>query len=128
MKQTAMAIARGEEDPQEQIDDLKLDAKLRKKANEEYETFIRQKDNRPDANKLCIQAYESILTHERREEKAQLNEQRFKEYETNRPPADKWYELKTTEFTKELYRNRVALKPDNQNTKYLQTLQDPFLY
>ena len=41
MKQTAMAISRGEDDPQEKIDELKLDAKLRKKANEEYETFIR---------------------------------------------------------------------------------------
>ena len=117
MKMTAMSIARGEErDPQELIDELKQDAKLRKKANEEYETFIRQKEGRPDANKLCIEAYESILTHDRREEKAQLNAQRFKEYEKNRPPADKWYGLKTTEFSKELYRNRVALKPDNQNT------------
>ena len=53
------------------------------------------------------------MLHERREELDRLNAQRFKEYETNRPPADKWYELKSTEFTKELYRNRVALKPDN---------------
>lgn len=92
---------------------------MRRHANELYEKFIRQKEPRPDANKLCIAAYESILTHERREELEKLNAQRFKEYETNRPPADKWYELKSTEFTKELYRNRVALKPDNQNTKYL---------
>ena len=41
MKQTAMAFARGEDDPQEKIDELKTDAKLRRQANEEYETFIR---------------------------------------------------------------------------------------
>ena len=128
MKSTTLSYARGEGDPQDAIDDLKQDAKLKKKANEDYEKFIRQKDNRPDPNKLCVQAYESILTHERREERAQLNAQRFKEYEKNRPPADQWYELKTTEFSKELYRNRVALKPDNQNTQYLTTLQDPYLY
>ena len=92
---------------------MKRDAKLRRQANEKYEKFIRQKDGRPDSNKLCIEAYESILLHERREELERLNAERFKEYETNRPPADKWYELKSTEFTKELYRNRVALKPDN---------------
>ena len=113
MKQTAMAFARGEEDPQDIIDELKRDAKLKRQANDQYEKFIRQKENRPDSKKLCIEAYESILTHERRAELDQLNAERFKEYETNRPPADKWYELKSTEFTKELYRNRVALKPDN---------------
>ena len=45
-----------------------------------------------------------------------------------RPPADKWYELKTQDFSKELYRNRVALKPNNSNQKYLDILQDPYLY
>ena len=30
MKQTAMAFARGEDDPQEKIDELKMDAKLRR--------------------------------------------------------------------------------------------------
>ena len=101
---------------------MKADAKLRKKANEEYEKFIRQKEGRPDANKLCIEAYEGILTHDRKAEKDQLNAERFKEYELNRPPADKWYELKSTEFSKELYRNRVALKPDNENAIYLKKL------
>lgn len=49
-----MSIARGDGDPQDVIDELKMDAKLKKKANEEIEAFIRQKDGRPDANKLCV--------------------------------------------------------------------------
>ena len=51
-----------------------------------------------------------------------LNTVRFKEFEKNRPPQDKWYELKTSEFTKELYRNRMALKPNDENGAYLRTL------
>ena len=52
---------------------MKRDAKLKRQANDQYEKFIRQKENRPDAKKLCIDAYESILTHERRAELDQLN-------------------------------------------------------
>ena len=68
------------------------------------------------------------MTQSRVEEREQLNRRRFKEYETNRPPADKWYELKSKDFSKELYRNRVALKPNNSNKVYLDILQDPYLY
>lgn len=57
-----------------------------------------------------------------------LNSKRFKEFEKNRPPQDKWYELKNSEFSKELYRNRMALKPNDENRVYLKTLQDPYLY
>ena len=48
-----------------------------------------------------------------------LNKKRFTEYEKNRPPQDKWYEIKGQGFQKELYRNRVALKPNNLNAVYL---------
>lgn len=61
-------------------------------------------------------------------EKGILNGQRFKEFEKNRPPQDKWYEMKTGDFSKELYRNRMALKPNDANRVYLKTLQDPNLY
>ena len=47
---------------------MKRDVKLKRQANDTYEKFIRQKENRPDSKKLCIEAYESILTHERRGE------------------------------------------------------------
>lgn len=53
---------------------------------------------------------------------------RFKEYEKNRPPEQGWYELKTSQFSKELYRNRVALKPNNTNAVYLENLMDKKLY
>lgn len=49
-------------------------------------------------------------------------------YETRRPPANRWYELKSKDFTIELFRNRVALKPNNSNKVYLDILKDPYLY
>lgn len=94
----------------------------------DYQKFIKDKGPRPNDKELILDAYESILTHERVNEREQLNRQRSKVYERNRPPADKWYELKSKGFTKELYRNRVALKPNNSNKVYLDNLQDPFLY
>ena len=81
-----------------------------------------------DSKALIIEAYEGVLYERRKLEKELLNSKRFKEFEKNRSPQDKWYELKTTEFSKELYRNRMALKPNDANRVYLQTLQDPNLY
>ena len=66
-----------------------------------------------------MDAYEGVLYEMRKNEKELLNNKRFKEYEKNRPPQDKWYELKSTEFSKELYRNRMALKPNDENRVYL---------
>jgi len=97
-------------------------------AYKEFNKFIKDKGPRPSSKNLCIEAYESILTAHRMSEREQLNRQRFKEYERNRPPANKWYELKSKDFSKELYRNRVALKPNNSNKVYLDILQDPYLY
>ena len=55
-------------------------------------------------------------------------EVRHEEYERNRPPESKWYEFKHNGFNKELYRNRVALKPNNENKVYLERLQDKDIY
>ena len=129
MKQNTMTLARtgGEKDFEEMVEDLK--AKTHNEAYDGYQKFMNKATGpRADSNDLLVQAYEGILTHERREEREQLNRHRFKEYERNRPPADKWYELKNSEFSKELYRNRVALKPNNQNKEYLDILQDKYLY
>lgn len=57
-----------------------------------------------------------------------LNEQRFKEREKNRPPEDRWYMRNDGEFSKELYRNRVSLRPHNENQAYLETLKDSNVY
>ena len=89
---------------------------------------MKDKNERTDSNNLCVEAYEGILLDRRTLEREQLNKERFKEFEKNRPPADKWYELKSKDFSKELYRNRVALKPNNSNNEYLDILQDPYLY
>lgn len=100
---------------------------IQRQAQEEFERIISDK-NRMDSKGLIIEAYESVLLERRRLEKELLNSKRFKEFEKNRPPQDKWYELKSAEFTKELYRNRMALKPNDENRVYLQTLQDKNLY
>lgn len=95
--------------------------------NQEYERFINDK-TRFDSKRLIIEAYEEVLRDKRLKENVVLNGQRFKEYEKNRPPQSNWYELKTGEFSKELYRNRMALKPNNSNSVYLEILQDKNLY
>ncbi len=97
-------------------------------AQEEYEKFVNDPKQRYNINELAIETYESILTGTRVEERRQLNNVRFKEHEKNRPPAQSWWELSSKEFNKELYRNRVALKPNNSNTVYLEKLRDPYIY
>jgi len=39
-----------------------------------------------------------VLTNGRTIEREILNKERFKEYEKNRPPQDKWYEMKSSGF------------------------------
>lgn len=86
-----------------------------------YEQFVNDK-TRFESRELVIEAYEGILEEKRQFERRVLNGQRFKEYEKNRPPQSNWYELKGGEFSKELFRNRMALKPNDSNTVYLKTL------
>ena len=103
----------------EDLEDMREELKM--KAHMEYEQFVNDK-TRFNTKDLIIEAYESVLTDQRGSEKGILNDQRFKEFEKNRPPQDKWYELKSSGFQKELYRNRVALKPNNSNAVYLENL------
>lgn len=109
----------------EKLEDLK-DA-MERPGMREYEKFINDK-TRYKPNELIIETYEDILTYNRKKEKDALNETRFIVYEKNRPPQDKWYEMKSSGFQKELYRNRVALKPNNTNAVYLENLLDNKLY
>ena len=60
-----------------------------------------------EKKKVIVSAYESLLYTLRKKEKDILNKKRFMEYESNRPPADKWYALKTSDFSKEVVRNRL---------------------
>jgi len=109
------------------LDKKKKDQKIKEEASRKFEQAIRQK---PEGigNQLCIEAYEKILTIKRKDELEQLNAFRFKMIEKNRPPEDGWYMKTDKEFSKELYRNRVALKPNNSNNQYLKQLRDPYLY
>lgn len=98
-----------------------------RKAQQEFEKLIGDK-NRQDQKGLIIEAYEGVLLERRRHELGLLNSKRFVEIEKNRPPADKWYTKSDKNFSKELYRNRMALKPNDSNSVYLQNLQDEALY
>ena len=122
--QVGMAAQKGK-DYYEEIDRLK--EQQRQAAQAHFEKIISNK-NYSDSKREIISAYEGILLKQRKIEKEILNRERFKEYEKNRPPADKWFELKTPDFSKELYRNRVSNKPNNQNSVYLKRLQDPYIY
>lgn len=86
------------------------------------------RNDRHDKLALLVQAYEGVLFDNRTKEKAILNYVRDKEYQKNRPPEKGWYSLKSNSFHQECYRNRVALKPNNQNSVYLERLQDPCIY
>lgn len=125
MKQTVIELSSGYD--LDALDKKKKDQKIKEEASRKFEQAIRQK---PEGigNQLCIEAYEKILTIKRKDELEQLNAFRFKMIEKNRPPEDGWYMKTDKEFSKELYRNRVALKPNNSNNQYLKQLRDPYLY
>ncbi len=57
-----------------------------------------------------MNAYEGILDSLRQREREILNAKRAIEYEKNRPPVEKWYTLKTPQFSEELARNRLSVK------------------
>lgn len=65
---------------------------------------------------------------ERRLEMGVLNRKRNEEIEKNRPPNPDWWSNRTNEFHKEVYRNRVDLKPRNTNKTYLEILKDKSIY
>ena len=95
---------------------------------ERYESTMSDKYDRHNMNELLIEAYQSVLGDKYQWEKRILNAKRDEEYQKNRPPAPNWYGLKDNTFNKECYRNRVALKPNNENSVYLDRLKDPSIY
>ena len=111
----------------EVLDELAGNSELERLGMAEYEKFIGDKSRFKD-KELIIDAYEGVLHHQRAGEKDLLNKKRHVEHEKNRPPQENWFEMKGSGFQKELYRNRVALKPNNSNAVYLENLQDTRLY
>lgn len=73
MKSNEITLDRtdGDKDFEQEIEELKR--QTHNEAYKEFQKFIKEKNDRPNAKKLCIDAYESILTHERINERAQLN-------------------------------------------------------
>lgn len=49
-------------------------------------------------------------------------------YEEHRPPRERWYELKTSDFNKELHRNVMENRPNDQNRKFLNKVVIKELY
>ena len=73
MQSNAITLTKteGEKDFDQQIEELKRETHA--DAYREYQRFIKDKFDRPNSKQLCIDAYEGILTHERVNERAQLN-------------------------------------------------------
>ena len=107
------------------LDDL--NRSVNKKAHEEFEKLMAV-DKRSDTKVMCIEAYEEILLDKRTKEREILNLKRRQEIEKNRPPQPGWYMNHGKEFSKEVFRNRVSLRPRNSNAEYLAILQDPSIY
>ena len=121
-----MKMNNGTWDPdEEQL--LVEDPEINREARNRFERLMKE-GKTGKKNLYTVKAFEALLFEQRRIEKEMLNVQREREYEKNRPPQDGWYKLKNSEFSKELYRNRMALKPNNQNRVYLDNLKDPYLY
>lgn len=57
-----------------------------------------------------------------------MNAKRTIEIDKNRPPLQGWFMGRDREFCKEMYRNRVELRPRGANSQYLKTLQDTNVY
>ena len=77
---------------------------------------------------LVLHTYESILEELRARERAILNQKRMEIYEKNRPPQEKWYELKSNDFTDEIQRHMNSLKLREEHRHYLNHLAIPDLY
>jgi hypothetical protein len=91
-------------------------------------TPVCQNLNTREKEGLVLHTYESILDELRARERAILNEKRTEIYEKNRPPQEKWYELKSNEFTDEIQRHLNSLKPKEEHRHYLNHLAIPDLY
>mmetsp|Transcript_24511 Transcript_24511/g.27876 ORF Transcript_24511/g.27876 Transcript_24511/m.27876 type:complete len:494 (-) Transcript_24511:445-1926(-) len=78
--------------------------------------------------KLLASTYEAILYNLRSRERELLNKKRDEQFNRHRPPNEKWWELKSEDFCEELYRNRMQMKPNNENQLFLDELKKEQLY
>ena len=101
-------MANGTYDPEVE-ERLYADETLKRQSREHFERRLYE-DESEDKKKLLAETFEHVLYEFRKKERELLNIKREREFEKNRPPQDRWYELKTQEFSKEMYRNRMALK------------------
>ena len=104
-------MANGTYDPEVE-ERLYADETLKRQSREHFERRLYE-DESEDKKKLLAETFEHVLYEFRKKERELLNIKREREFEKNRPPQDRWYELKTQEFSKEMYRNRMALKVRN---------------
>lgn len=93
----------------------------------DYSDFFNQNDEIGKTNYL-IKTYETLLKELRNMEKDKILRKRKEEYEKVRPPVDKWWEIKSKNFQKELQRNSKVLNAGPEYFKKLQLLQSKNLY
>lgn len=96
--------------------------------NQKYSEMFENKNDNVQSTNLILSSYENILSALKLKEKEHVLRKRKEEYERIRPPVDKWWELKTHQFTEEENRNKMMLKATPSYFKKLEILHDEELY
>lgn len=91
------------------------------------EMFNTKNENIQQVNTL-INSYDEILLNLRYREKEILLQKRKEEYERIRPPLNKWWELKTKNFTEEENRNKLIMNANQRYYDKIKKLQEDDLY
>ena len=108
-------------------EELQNDEEIKKFARRRFQDLVADKTGE-NQRTLLMDTFEDLLSEKRLLERKILNQKREVEYEKHRPPQQGWYELKTPKFSEELYRNRMEMKPNDENKTYLRQLKDDYLY
>lgn len=74
--------------------ELQEDNEIKRLARKKFDDLIDDK-NPIDKKKLLVETFEGLLYEKWRLEWEYLNHKRAVEFEKNRPPQQKWYELKS---------------------------------
>lgn len=90
--------------------------------------MIEHKNDEVQTTNTIITSYDTILSLLKMKEKDILLKKRKEEYERIRPPIDKWWELKSHQFTEEENRNKMMLRANPGYFKKLEILHDEELY
>lgn len=90
--------------------------------------MLESKNSNVESTNFLIKSYDIILEQLRNKEKEYLLRKRKEEYERIRPPVNKWWEMKSNNFTKEELRNKMIMTASPSYFSKLKQLQDDELY